>query len=116
MVETKMGYYKGSDIANGLVDIMQCIDPRNLAVQRLAAIGTYDPNEGAKFLPKEGFGLFKKLYDFSGNYVRSNATIDMSVAAGVIWYTHKGGSFESYNGGGDTDYIFKCHELRNILK
>ena|GEM_PF-6371939 len=113
LIESKMGYFAGSATANGAVDVMQVLDRRNPAIQRLAAQGNFDPNEGARLMPREGFGLFQDMYD-DGTYAIENATIEMSIIAGIIWYAHKG-SFQRYNGGGDSSYTTKAQSLREIM-
>ena len=60
--ESQMGYISGSASANGSIDIMQVLDVRNPAIQRLAAEGNFDPNEGK--MPKKGYSLFKQLVPF----------------------------------------------------
>ena len=103
-VESQMGYISGFASANGSIDIMQVLDARNPAIQRLAAEGKFDPNEGK--MPKDGYLLFKQLYP-SGNYNNSNATPTMSFAAGIRWFIHKSSDPAKYNGGGDPDYVKK---------
>lgn len=117
--ESKLGYYHGSDTLNGSVDVMQVLDDRNPAIHRLAAEGAFDENEGASYgLPRSGYGLLKKLYP-NGVYDNSNATVNMSISAGIRWLGYKQAlkSSESlgviaYNGGGDPGYWTK---IQNIL-
>lgn len=85
--ESKMGYYFAKDrpSANAQVDVMQVLDGRNPAVQRMAACGNYDPNEGAAYgMPRSGYGILKTLYP-KGTYNKTYATVDMSIAFGIRW-------------------------------
>ncbi|MFP4697503.1 MAG: hypothetical protein ACLFMO_02240, partial [Eubacteriales bacterium] len=116
--ESKIGYYHGSDSANGSIDVMQVLDNRNSAIQRLAAEGYFDPNEGAAYgLPRGGYGLYKKLY-IGGSYDNSYATINMSISAGVGWLGYKQAlrgseslGVTAYNGGGDPNYWSKIKDI-----
>lgn len=111
-VETKIGYFQGSASANGSIDIMQVLDGRNPAIQRLAAEGNFDPNEGS--MPKDGYIVFKRLFP-NGKYDNSAANVEMSVAAGVRWFIHNSGSVERYNGGGDGAYAGKVTDALKLM-
>ena len=118
MQESKIGYFNDpNDIEkNGNIDIMQVLDKRNYAIQRLAARGNYSPFEGdPKKIPKTGYGLFQKLYPNGINYDKSIATVEMSIMAGIFWYDHKGGNFAAYNGGGDPTYSAKLQNYKNCM-
>jgi hypothetical protein len=119
-VETKMGYFPGSATANGEIDIMQVLDPRNPAVYRLAAVSgqwSFDPNEGRRYIPSDGYDFFTSSLFPTGdglNYNRSGATVDMSIAGGVLWYLVKGNIPEKYNVG-DPGYMPKIKVAFNLM-
>jgi len=102
-VETKAGYFAGSVTANGSLDVMQALDPRKPAVYRLAAVSgqwSFDHYEGSKYIPSDGYKLFKTSLFPTGNgheYNRSGASVEMSIVGGILWYLAKGGSPEKYN-------------------
>ncbi len=102
-VETKVGYDTGEErgnfSANGGVDIMQCLDDRNFAVHRLAAMGgVFNPIEGRAYIPEDGYGLFKNLYA-DGTYNKAAATVEMSIVGGVLWFLVKDSDPHTYNMG-----------------
>jgi hypothetical protein len=118
-IESKIGYFQGSEWANGSVDVMQVLDPGNFAIYRLAATdGTgqtfgvgrtgknYDPNEGRRYIPSDGYGLFQSIF-LDGQYDNRYTTINMSILGGILWYLVKGSCPIRYNGGGDPRYAEK---------
>jgi hypothetical protein len=81
---------------NGLLDVMQCLDPRNPAFNILAHTGEGSLRSGG--IQSGGFGLFRTV-DSSGKYDATNVTPEMSIAGGIRILILKRGDLNRYNVG-----------------